>query len=142
MQFHVFFADARIEYPLNSMSSIAPSMSSFVHPLMALIFLVELAPCIVVEGGSMVDGWTVGFATTWAFSTSLHGTLETMTSLIISSFDEVHHNWAPLVPRLLLFLIRFAIETHGMAATTCILLKFIYVSGSYFNNRNLVLFEN
>ena len=51
-----FFADAWIEYHLNSMSSIAASMSSFVQPLIALIFFVEIAPCIVVEGGSVADG--------------------------------------------------------------------------------------
>jgi len=31
-------------------------MSCFVEPLMAVFFFVELAPCIVVEGGFVVDG--------------------------------------------------------------------------------------
>jgi len=97
---------------------------------MALILLVELAPCIVVEGGYVVDGYTLGFVTTWEFSTSLHGALEALTSSNVSSSNEVHRNWSPLVPRLLLSLIRSSIETHGMVVTTCILLKFIFVSGS------------
>jgi len=31
-------------------------MSFFVEPLMALIFFLELAPYIVVEGDSVIDG--------------------------------------------------------------------------------------
>jgi len=46
---------------------------------MALIFFIELAPCIVVEGGFVVDGWIVGFYTSWAFSISLHGAFESFT---------------------------------------------------------------
>ena len=39
-------------------------MSSFVLPLIAMIFFVELAPCIVEEGDTMGDGDIVGDGTT------------------------------------------------------------------------------
>ena len=108
-----FFVDAQIEYPLNSMSSIASSMSWFVQPLMALIFFVELVPCTVVEGVSMGDaglGWST---TTKSFSTTLLGALGESKS----SSDELLYSWASLAPHLL-FLIWSIIENLGMAPTT------------------------
>ena len=94
-------------------ASIAMSMSWFFQPLMGLIFFVELAPCTVVEGGSVADGELGWCATTESFSTTLLGAL----GALKSSSDELLHIWPPLFP-LLLFLIWSTIETLGMDPTT------------------------
>lgn len=87
------------------MSSIETNICSFVHPLIALIFLVELAPWTVVDGGFVVDGVLTSAVVTWSSSTMFPGALLTLTSVVLSSSNDVHHSYAPLVTLLPLLLV-------------------------------------
>ena len=73
---------------------------------MALIFLVELAPWTVVDGGFVADGVLTSTVVTWSSSTMFPGALLALTSAILSSSDDVHRSYTPLVTLLPLLLVR------------------------------------
>ena len=79
---------------------------------MALIFLVEVAPCTMAEGG------TTSLAYASFSSSTFLGSLLLATFWYMSSYDEVHRSLAPLVPHLLSFLEGALEFTLGMFAET------------------------
>lgn len=87
------------------MSSIETKIYSFFHPLIVFIFLVEVSPWTIVDGGSMGDGVTTLASVTGSSSTTIFGALLTFTSPVMSSSDDGHRSWAcldTLLPHLLI----------------------------------------